>query len=309
MESFRLTDLPLIAWYIGVLVFLEGLLSADNALVLAVMVRHLSRHDRRRVLAMGDLGRDRVSRSSPCSLSTNPDSSFGISRFSAAFISCISRFRISCRGGHSSSEGTKPEVEASRLDGSGFWGTVASMTRSPTSPSRSTRFSRPSPWPRLPRPFRRHGKMFIVLTGGVLGIITMRFVVRYFVSLLDRFPGLAEGAYCLVAWIGFKLTISGFHDEEYLPFQIPERIFWTGMALIAVVSILIKPRKRSPANNRKPRKRSTCSKRTMARDPQDGESDDHHGPRGRRIRTMTSSPRGGESDDDQVPRIEAPRRS
>ena len=51
-----LKDPALIAWYIGVLVFLEGLLSADNALVLAVMVRHLSRHERRRVLQWGIWG-------------------------------------------------------------------------------------------------------------------------------------------------------------------------------------------------------------------------------------------------------------
>ncbi len=56
MMSVLVRDLPLIAWYIGVLVFLEGLLSADNALVLAVMVRHLSRQDRRRVLQWGIWG-------------------------------------------------------------------------------------------------------------------------------------------------------------------------------------------------------------------------------------------------------------
>ncbi len=51
-----------------------------------------------------------------------------------------------------------------------------------------------------------------MLIGGVLGIITMRFVVRYFLILLERFPGLEEGAYYLVAWIGLKLLLSGFHQ-------------------------------------------------------------------------------------------------
>ena len=49
-------DLPEITWYIAVLVFLEGVLSADNALVLALMVRRLPRHDRRRVLQWGIWG-------------------------------------------------------------------------------------------------------------------------------------------------------------------------------------------------------------------------------------------------------------
>ena len=53
---FQLADAPLILWYIGVLAFLEGLLSADNALVLALMVRHLPKREQRRVLFYGIWG-------------------------------------------------------------------------------------------------------------------------------------------------------------------------------------------------------------------------------------------------------------
>ena len=51
-----IADIALIAWYVGVLVLLEGLLSADNALVLAVMVRHLPKNQQRRVLFWGIWG-------------------------------------------------------------------------------------------------------------------------------------------------------------------------------------------------------------------------------------------------------------
>lgn len=94
----------------------------------------------------------------------------------------------------------------------------------------------------FPARFGDVGKLFIVLTGGVLGIITMRFVVRYFVSLLDRFPGLAEGAYYLVAWIGLKLMVSGFFDADVLPFHISEWLFWSVMLLIMILSFVIKPK-------------------------------------------------------------------
>jgi predicted tellurium resistance membrane protein TerC len=86
----------------------------------------------------------------------------------------------------------------------------------------------------------------IVYVGGVLGIITMRFVVGYFVILLERFPGLAEGAYVLVAWIGVKLISSGFHDADLIQFHIHEGIFWSGMLLIAILSLLIKPKVSPP---------------------------------------------------------------
>src|SRR5438874_2178724 len=56
MLNFTPSDAPLIAWYIGVLTFLEGLLSADNALVLALMVRHLPKREQRRVLVYGIWG-------------------------------------------------------------------------------------------------------------------------------------------------------------------------------------------------------------------------------------------------------------
>ncbi len=93
----------------------------------------------------------------------------------------------------------------------------------------------------FPGHFGENGKLFIVFIGGVLGIITMRFVVRYFLIFLERFPGLEEGAYYLVAWIGLKLFISGFHQGRYLGFHIPELIFWLGMFLIACVSLVVKP--------------------------------------------------------------------
>ncbi len=60
-----LADVALFAWYIGVLVILEGLLSADNALVLAVMVRHLPKEPTAPRAVLGDLGRCRVSRPGP----------------------------------------------------------------------------------------------------------------------------------------------------------------------------------------------------------------------------------------------------
>ena len=88
--------------------------------------------------------------------------------------------------------------------------------------------------------------MFIVFTGGVLGIITMRFVVRYFIVALDRFPGLAEGAYFLVAWIGLKLVLSGLETGEYPVYTIPEWLFWSVMLGIVVISLLAKPRPKSP---------------------------------------------------------------
>jgi len=56
MWGIAAADLVVLLGTVATLVVLEGLLSADNALVLAVMVRHLPRHQQKRALRYGMLG-------------------------------------------------------------------------------------------------------------------------------------------------------------------------------------------------------------------------------------------------------------
>ena len=126
---------------------------------------------------------------------------------------------------------------------SGFWGTVASVTLTDIAFSIDSILFAVGMAEDFPRRFGENWKLFILFAGGVLGIITMRFAVRYFLILLDRFPGLATGAYVIVAWIGLKLLISGLHDAEFITnflgfpiVEIPEWLFWSFMILIAAIS-------------------------------------------------------------------------
>ncbi len=109
-------------------------------------------------------------------------------------------------------------------------------------------------------------KLMVIYIGGILGIIAMRFVAGYFLILLDRFHGLASGAYYLVGWIGLKLIGGGLHDAVHpdprvyvpgpgnwreglpawagsIPLEMNRWIFWVGMALIVTASLAYKPRK------------------------------------------------------------------
>lgn len=238
MFPFTLSDVPLISWYIGVLVFLEGLLSADNALVLALMVRHLPKQDQRRVLRWGIWGAVAF-------------------RFVAVGASAILLkfwiFKV-LGGGYllylaiKHFVHTDPGSDAGQRGwGTTFWGTVLAVTFADIAFSIDSILAAVAMADDFPARFGDNGKLFIVFVGGVLGIITMRFVVRYFVNLLDRFPGLARGAYVLVAWIGLKLVLSGFHSAEYIPFHIPEWLFWSIMLAIAIVSLVIRPGSKPPA--------------------------------------------------------------
>ena len=242
MLGLALADVALIAWYIGVLVILEGLLSADNALVLAVMVRHLPKKEQRRVLIYGLWGAVGF-RILALSLSSVLLSLWYCKVIGGGYLLYLALAHFLRHRGDSADE---REAESPKPTPwlRGFWGTVTSITLADIAFSIDSILTAVATAEGFPAHFGDRGKLFIVLTGGILGIITMRFVVRYFLILLDRFPGLEEGAYYLVAWIGLKLLISGFHQGELLGFHIPEPLFWVVMLAITAVSLVVKPRAR-----------------------------------------------------------------
>jgi YkoY family integral membrane protein len=238
MWGIQVADIPLIAGTIVTLVFLEGLLSADNALVLAVMVRHLPREQQRRALRYGIWG------------------AFGF-RLIAVLLSTVllkfwlfkvigGAYLLYLAGAHFLSREEDIHANKTTRFGSGFWGTVASVELADIAFSIDSIVAAVAMADSLPNRIGYNWKLAIVYIGGILGIITMRFVAGYFIILLERFHGLAVGAYVLVAWIGVKLVVSGLHSAQYLPIEINEWLFWGGMILVVVASMFYKPRRSAP---------------------------------------------------------------
>jgi len=50
-----------------------------------------------------------------------------------------------------------------------------------------------------------HPKLWVVVLGGILGMVVMRFAAKLFITLLEKFPRFELSAYLLVIVIGFKL--------------------------------------------------------------------------------------------------------
>jgi YkoY family integral membrane protein len=67
---------------------------------------------------------------------------------------------------------------------------------------------------------QRHPKLWVVLAGGMLGVILMRFAAVAFIKLLERFPKFETSAYLLVLVIGAKLTA----DYVFNTPQHPDRV-------------------------------------------------------------------------------------
>lgn len=73
-----------------------------------------------------------------------------------------------------------------------------------------------------------HPKLWIVYVGGMLGVVTIRYAADLFSRLIDRFQNLENSAYLLIGWIALKLLL-----EATIP-QLPgfEVVFWLVFALI-----------------------------------------------------------------------------
>jgi YkoY family integral membrane protein len=75
-------------------------------------------------------------------------------------------------------------------------------------------------------------KMWVILTGGILGILTMRLVIGQLLSLVERYPPLVDGAFVIIGWVGVKLLVEYLHTEGHLDFEIPK---WLSLGLIVVI--------------------------------------------------------------------------
>jgi YkoY family integral membrane protein len=85
-----------------------------------------------------------------------------------------------------------------------------------------------------------HPKLWVVITGGLLGVVLMRFAAVIFIKLLETFPRFETSAYLLVAVIGAKLLIDWYfnvpgaaaHRVNFHDWHRPE--FWALWILMLV---------------------------------------------------------------------------
>src|SRR5688572_14626108 len=75
-------------------------------------------------------------------------------------------------------------------------------------------------------------KIWVIIIGGILGVIAMRLVIGQLLVLVNRYPPLVDGAFVIIAWVGIKLLIEYLHAADYLHFEIPK---WLSLGLIVVI--------------------------------------------------------------------------
>ena len=78
-------------------------------------------------------------------------------------------------------------------------------------------------------------KRWVVLSGGIIGIVAMRLVVGQLIALIERFPTLVDAAFVVIAWVGAKLILDYLHAAGYVHVEIPQ---WISLGLIVVILAL-----------------------------------------------------------------------
>jgi predicted tellurium resistance membrane protein TerC len=75
-------------------------------------------------------------------------------------------------------------------------------------------------------------KLWVILTGGILGIVAMRLVIGQLLVIVRRYPALVDGAFIIITWVAVKLLVEYLHDLEMVHFVIPK---WLSLGLIVVI--------------------------------------------------------------------------
>ncbi len=64
-------------------------------------------------------------------------------------------------------------------------------------------------------------KTWVVLSGGILGIIAMRLVIGQLLAVVERYPILVDGAFVIIAWVGGRLLVQYLHQEGFIALGDP----------------------------------------------------------------------------------------
>lgn len=231
---------------VGLLVLLEGVLSIDNALVLGLLAKRLPKHQRARALSYGLIGAFVFRVIAICTASLLLQLPF-VKFIGGAYLVYIAVKHLFFEA--------KSEHDDIQLDEHGHPVIIDEETHEPVTGKREEEeIEQRSPLPIAPAGKSFVGaafwptvlvieltdvafavdsilaamalagghveKLWVVITGGIIGVVLMRFAAAIFIRLLEKFPRFEMSAYLLVVVIGLKLLADwtansdwSFHDH------------------------------------------------------------------------------------------------
>ncbi len=214
---------------IATIAALEGLLSADNALVLAVLVRGLPKEQHKKALLYG-IGGAFFFRFLAVLSAATLIRYWYLQLLGALYLAYLALKHFAWHA----SDGRKVRPAQ------GFWRTVLLVELTDIAFAIDSILAAVA----LTR------NIWVVYTGGILGLIFMRFAASWFIKLLERFPLLEHSAYLVIGWIALKLGLEAVANWQASiggtwHFKLPPLLFWSVTFILFGLGFLRKARPES----------------------------------------------------------------
>jgi YkoY family integral membrane protein len=221
--DFQIQDLATV----GLLVFLEGILSVDNALAIALIARGLPKEMQRKALTYGIAGAI-IFRILALFTAEHLMEWVWIKYVGGGYLLFIALKHWLKPDTH----GTSASKNYSALS---FWKIVALIELTDIA------FAADS----ILAAVAISKKLWVVILGGVLGLVAMRFAATVFIKLLEKFPNFEHVAYLLVFGVGLKLVLDAleipgvnFHSAQSPAFWI----FWAFVVVCLAYGFMRRPK-------------------------------------------------------------------
>lgn len=230
-------------WVLVVLIGLEGLLAADNALVLAIMVKHLPKDKRKKALFYGLAGALVLRFGSLFIISFLVDL-WEVQALGAAYLLFMSIKHLYDKFKHKETDQGK---ESQKASGSGFWMTVLKVEFADLAFAVDSILAAVALAVALPATGLGKigsldtGQFLVIFAGGMIGLIIMRFAANIFVDLLNKRPSLEIAAFLIVGWVGVKLAVLTLAHEDValIPHAFPHSTLWKAVFYVVLVAIAV----------------------------------------------------------------------
>lgn len=204
---------------IGMLILLEGVLSADNALVMAVMVLGLPDEQRKKALSYGLVGAFAL-RIIATLLAVFLMQLLWVKVAGGAYLLYLVWQHFA--GHNDQTDRSTPPVAKPAFGLSAFWATVIRVELM------NLAFSIDS----ILVAVGISSKQWVVMAGGILGIVAMRVIVGQIMALVEKYPPLVDGAFVIITWVALKLFVEYAHQMHWIGWTISQPL---SLAVIFVI--------------------------------------------------------------------------
>jgi len=220
---------------VGLLVALEAMLSADNALVMAVIVLGLPRHQQKKALRQGLAGAF-TSRIIATLLAVKLIQVLWVKLLGGVYLLYLAYAHFFGRGDAANRRAPQPAKPMFSL--SAYWATVVRVE------AINLMFSIDS----ILVAVAVSRVTWVVITGGILGLVAMRVIAAQLLKLVERYPPLVDGAFIIIAWVGIELSLEYLYTQGWVGFEIPKSVS-LGLIVAIFLAAYIYARAKGPVEH------------------------------------------------------------